>query len=116
MGVLLSVLQHLKDRHVDLATYSLTVDEEERVATFLRLHNLGLPAVATLSNDPKHIAGWLRVLSRRKIAVCDPGPSGALLAKHADVVLTFPGDQDLGAMSDAEVFSLLKAAQPSASN
>jgi len=169
----MTILQHLKDRHVNLSTYSLTVDEKERVATFLlfnlsgvvcgyqqyrpdadkkrkndprsgryytyrtpgqiavfgletyfrpgplfltegvfdavRLHNLGLPAVATLSNDPKHIVGWLRVLSRRKIAVCDPGPSGALLAQHADEVLTCPGDQDVGAMPAAQLSNLLEA-------
>lgn len=80
----------------------------EGIFDTVRLHNLGLAAVGTLTNDPRHLVGWLRTLSRHKVAVCDPGPSGAPLAKMADEVVTCPGDKDLGAMSDEQVTNLMR--------
>lgn len=167
---MVSIVQHLKDRHVDLSLYNPAIDEEERVATFMlynlsgvvcgyqqyrpdadkkrknhpregryytyrspgqvavfgletyhrpgplflteglfdavRIHNLGLAGIGTLSNDPKHILPWLRTTSRKKVAICDPGQSGAPLAKHADEAMLLRYS-DLGDMTDADVRSLL---------
>jgi len=166
-----SMIQHLKDRHVDFSLYSPAIDERERVATFMlynlsgvlcgyqqyrpdadkkaknhprdgryytyrsnghiavfgletfdrpgplflmeglfdavRVHNLGLAGIGTLSNDPKQIIPWLRSISRATVAVCDPGPSGVPLAKLGDDVLVCPGASDLGDMTDDEVRQFL---------
>jgi len=74
-----------------------------------RLHNLGLPAIATLSNDPKMLSSWLRTLLQTKVAVCDGDKAGKKLAKLGDYVITMPEETDLGDMTDDEVRETVSA-------
>lgn len=76
----------------------------EGVFDAIRLHNLGLPAVAMLTNDPRPLANFIRTLSRRTVAVLDRDDSGSRLARFADVAHVVPAPfKDLGEMSDAGV-------------
>jgi hypothetical protein len=72
-----------------------------------RLHNFGLPAIATLSNDPKKLANWLYCIPRRKIAICDNDAAGQKLAKFADEQIVLTGTKDLGDMEDVSIKCLL---------
>lgn len=160
------IADHLAERHADVSKYSVTINDEDGVATFLlfdlsgavagyqqyrpaadkvkknhpregryftykspgrnavfgleswswsrplylvegifdcvRLHNLGLSAIATLSNDPRPLRSWLTATGRRIHAICDAGEGGRKLAKFAHHYVTC-AEKDLGAMTDAEV-------------
>ncbi|MBX5010922.1 hypothetical protein HJB67_13255 [Rhizobium lentis] len=160
------IARHLSERHTDVGNYSVSIDEEGGVATFLlfdlsgaiagyqqyrpaadkakknhpregryftykspgrhavfgmeswswsdplylvegvfdcvRLHNLGLSAIATLSNDPRPLRSWLWTTGRRLHAICDAGVAGQKLAKFAHRHVTCT-EKDLGAMTNAEV-------------
>lgn len=74
----------------------------EGIFDCVRLHNLGLSAIATLSNDPRGLASWFRAIGRPLYAICDAGEAGRKLAKFAHRHVTCAG-MDLGAMSDGEV-------------
>jgi hypothetical protein len=80
-----------------------------------RLHNLGLPAIATLSNDPKKLASWLRIIPRRKIAICDNDRAGQELAKFADTPVYLTGTKDLGELTDKEVEDVIRTSKIMAS-
>jgi hypothetical protein len=80
----------------------------EGIFDTVRLHNLGLAGIGTLTNHPTHIASWLMASARRKVAVCDPGRPGELLAELADEVLVCPGPEDLGAMTTEQVTQLMR--------
>lgn len=71
-----------------------------------RLHNLGLPAVATMSNNPKHIKSWLHSLNRKIVAFCDGDSAGRYLAKYGDEAVFLPEGRDLGDLSNDEVTEL----------
>lgn len=167
----MTIRDHLRARHVDVDRYTVAVDEEEGVATFLlydragavagyqqyrpaagkekknhpregryftyktagrlpvfgmetwqsscplfitegifdavRLHNEGVSAIATLSNDPKWLRQWLWILQRPIYAVCDPGDSGKRLARYAHKSFTCAG-RDLGDMNDNEVRDVVR--------
>lgn len=80
----------------------------EGIMDAVRLHNLGLPAIALLSNDPKHLKYWFPLLNRLLIVITDDDKAGQLLGKYGDIVLTLSGGRDLGDMSDREVKKLVK--------
>lgn len=68
-----------------------------------RLTKMGLCAVATLSNNPKGLTEWLRVLSatRKIVVVCDSDQAGQALAKfasHPSLVFTCPTSHDLASV------------------
>lgn len=90
-------------RHDDTIIY-LT----EGVFDAVKLHALGLPAVAVLANDPKHIRPWLVALNRRVIAVCDNDAPGHRLGSiaHASIVVPTPYN-DVGDMPVDAVMVLL---------
>lgn len=70
----------------------------EGVFDAARLTELGVSAVATLSNNPDvSTSNWLKCVPRLTVAVCDPDPAGQKLAAHCDLSVTL--DTDLG---DAE--------------
>lgn len=75
----------------------------EGIFDAVRLHNLGLTALATLSNDPKFIRPWLVSVRRHVVSVCDEGPSGVKLAKFGHESLVCSAAKDLGDMTDSEV-------------
>lgn len=69
-----------------------------------RLHNLGLSAIAMLSNDPKGFRSWLHTMKDKlKVAVCDNDAAGQKLTKIADVAVFVDSTKDLGEMSESEL-------------
>lgn len=75
----------------------------EGVFDAVRLHQLGLPAVAVLSNNPKQLRPWLRTLPRHVVAVCDGDKAGRALAKLGDEAVIMPDGLDLGDLSEENV-------------
>lgn len=75
----------------------------EGVFDAVRLHNLGLPAIAVLSNNPKKLRGWLRTLNRHVVAICDGDKAGRQLAKLGDEAVILNDDEDLGDLSEKKV-------------
>lgn len=71
----------------------------EGVFNASRLHWHGLPALALIANDPKHLRNWLSLLNRRRIAVCDGDSDGAKLAKYGHSVIYMPENQDVNSLS-----------------
>lgn len=93
-----------------LETYNFRNDYlfvTEGVFDACRLHNLGLPAVAVLSNNPKGLANFLFTVPRRVVVVADNDPAGKMLMEYGDEVLVCDAGKDLGDMTDGEVQSLL---------
>jgi len=81
----------------------------EGVFDCVRLHNLGLPAIAVLSCNPKHLRSFLRVVNRKKVAVCDNDQAGQLLANSCDSSMICPIEgMDLGDMTDEQVRDFMK--------
>lgn len=74
----------------------------EGIFDCVRLHNLGYSAIATLSNDPKHLREWLWVINRPIYAICDSGDGGSKLASFAHRHVTCE-EGDLGSMTDDQV-------------
>jgi hypothetical protein len=82
----------------------------------VRFTELGVSAVALLSNDPSvDLQNWLYFVRQERlvVSVCDPGKAGLKLAKvghHAHVVnLPNDPDGDLGDASHEYVMQLVKA-------
>jgi hypothetical protein len=80
----------------------------EGIFDAVKLHNVRLPALAVISNDPKHLQSLFKALGRTIIAVCDRDNAGSKLANYADVALYVPKPyHDLGDMPQEEVSSWL---------
>ncbi len=75
----------------------------EGVFDACRLHWLGLPAVACLSNNPVHLRSWLTALPSRKVACVQGDPAGRKLAKYGDDQVWLPEGKDVGDLSSNEV-------------
>lgn len=73
----------------------------------VRLHNLGLPAVALLSNNPHHLRGFLQYTNRKLITVCDGDAAGDKLAKFGNENYRCPSGLDLGDMKEKEIKKML---------
>lgn len=71
----------------------------EGVFDAVKLHALGLPAIAVLANNPKQLKPWLYALPRMIVAVCDNDAAGAKLAGCAGYAIKLDGAHDLGDMS-----------------
>ena len=67
-----------------------------------RLHWFGIPAIAALTSDPKHLRSWLACLPNRKIAVCDGDVAGRKLAKYGDASIMLPDGADIGSLTSSE--------------
>jgi hypothetical protein len=80
----------------------------EGVFDACRLHNLGLPAIAVLANDPKRIRPWLGSLARHTVAVCDADDAGVKLGKLCDQAVTTALGKDLGDMTTLQVLDFVK--------
>jgi hypothetical protein len=80
----------------------------EGVFDACKLHNLGLPAVAVLSNNPVQLKNWLACVPRRIIAVCDDDAPGRALGKLANLAITCEQGQDLGDMTQTQVIDFIK--------
>lgn len=80
----------------------------EGVFDAVKLHNLGLNALAVLSCDPKQLKGWLFSMGYEVVPVCEDDKAGKKLAKlssNGDVVYLENG-QDLGDMTQKDVNEL----------
>jgi len=81
----------------------------EGIFDAVKLHNLGLPAIATLSNDPKPFGQWLKLLPQKIIIIMDNDSSGNKLAKFGDKSVKVPNPwKDLGEMTNDQVRDFLK--------
>ena len=74
-----------------------------------RLHWHGLPAVAVITSDPKHLSSWFRCLPQQLIAVCDGDSAGRKLAKYGHQSLLMPAGQDVGSLSDHQFWNYFSA-------
>lgn len=73
-----------------------------------KLHNLGINALATLSNNPKPLKSWLWTLPCTIVPVCDGDKAGRKLASMAnsDLIEYLPEGKDLGDLTQNEVNEL----------
>ena len=79
----------------------------EGVFDAARITEKGYSAVAVLTNNPSpQVRTWLRTLVAHKVAICDPGPTGAKLARCGDTAITM-SDTDLGAASEERVLEII---------
>lgn len=74
----------------------------------VKLHALGLNAVAVLNNNPKHLRGWFAALPQRKVGVLDNDQAGRVLGKSCDEYFMCPPGRDPGDMSLDELKELLR--------
>jgi hypothetical protein len=73
-----------------------------------RLHALGLPALAALSNDPgRDFVERLRATGRNFIALCDGDSAGAKLAKYAREFRLCPDGEDVSSLTEEELWNIL---------
>lgn len=81
----------------------------EGVFDAARLTSQGVSAIATISNNPRHLQSWLWLTSvtRPVIAVCDQDTAGRLLAKYGTESYTVQSGKDLGECSDEELDFIL---------
>jgi DNA primase len=71
----------------------------EGVFDSVKLHNLGFSAIATLTNNPKHLSSWLNSLGRITISVSDNDAAGNKLFNICNYNLKIPTNyKDLGEM------------------
>lgn len=84
----------------------------EGVFDACKLHNLGLPAVAVLTNNPVSLRPWMSSLPRHTVAVCDDDAAGRALGKLCDRALSCPSGQDLGDMTQQQVLEFVEENLP----
>jgi len=84
----------------------------EGVFDACKLHNLGVPAVAVLTNNPSQLKPWLGCLPRLTVAVCDNDKAGLKLAETCSKHVVCDFGKDLGDMSNCQVRNFLKEALP----
>lgn len=77
-----------------------------------KLHNLGLPAVAVLSNDPKKMRPWVTCLPRTAVAVCDDDAAGHKLAELCRSAIICPSGTDLGDLTQQQVHDFVREKLP----
>lgn len=73
-----------------------------------RFHNLGLNALATISNNPQNLKGWLMSLGYELYSVCDGDVAGGELAKYGDKSLILPEGIYVDDMSNLEFEELIR--------
>jgi hypothetical protein len=73
---------------------------------YVKLHRLGLNAIAVIANNPIHLYSWLEILPQKKIAITDndENNAGDMLSKYGDDSYMVPLlGNDLGDMSLLQV-------------
>jgi hypothetical protein len=80
----------------------------EGVFDAVKLHSLGLNAVAVLCNNPKPLRGFFKALGMRIVGVLDNDPAGLALSKTCDEYFVCPPNRDPGDMTTNELKELLK--------
>jgi len=85
----------------------------EGIFDAIKLQNEGLPAIASLTNDPKLLRPWLKAMQKYIIVVADNDAAGRKLKKLGDLALTTPEPyKDLGEMPQNKVRDWLSTAVP----
>lgn len=81
----------------------------EGIFDICRVHNLGLPGVAVLCNNPEHLKEWLALLPMKKVVIIDndENKAGNKLTRYGDTVI-IPSTGDLGDQTDEDVRQLLR--------
>ena len=74
----------------------------EGVFDAARLHWHGLPAVATLSNNPVHLTSWLKTMPSVKVACVQGDTAGQKLTKYGDECVMLPEGKDIGDLENRE--------------
>lgn len=116
-----------KDRTKEIAVWGLDTYQSDHPYLFLvegifdavSLHNVGVPAIALLANDPdQKTLTWLRTLPQKRIVICDNDQSeskekknlaGNKLAKAGHVAYTVPQPyKDLNEMPQEEVSKFIE--------
>lgn len=80
----------------------------EGVFDAVRLHNLGLPAVAVFTCNPKDLTNWFGMINRKVVMVADDDKAGEFFLKLGHECLVCKGGKDLGDMTDEQVRDLVK--------
>lgn len=80
----------------------------EGVFKACRFHNYGLNALATISNDPKHLKTWLNSLGYEIRPVCDGDKAGLKLAGYGKRSVILPSGAYVDDMTEEEFISLLR--------
>lgn len=106
---------HKKDRRLTMWGLETLTDRDnylfvtEGVFDACRFHNYGYAAVATMSNDPKHLSPQFRLFTDiTTVAVCDGDSAGRKLAKLCDVSYTVPDGKDCGDLTEKEFYNFLE--------
>lgn len=79
----------------------------EGVFKACRFHNHGLNALATLSNDPKFLKGWLESLGYEVRPICDGDAPGRKLAKYGTRPVLLPEGSYVDEMRESDFIQLL---------
>jgi hypothetical protein len=80
----------------------------EGVFDVVPLHNRNVNALATMANNPKHLASWLRTLGYYLVALCEGDSAGQKLANVADESVYLPEGKDPAEMSEEWFDELVK--------
>lgn len=96
-------------KHSKLLSFGVELLDSSQKVLFLAegifdvvpLHNRKVNALATLTNNPKHLASWLRTLGYYLVALCEGDKAGRKLASVADEVVYLSENKDPADMNDA---------------
>jgi DNA primase len=77
----------------------------EGIFKSVRLHNLGLNSLATLTNNPKRLKNQIWILSRifKVIVICDGDKAGKVLGKYSKNVIYLNDGEYLDEMTVEEI-------------
>lgn len=89
--------------------FSKTLFVTEGIFDACRLTNRGYSAIATLSNDPKHLCNFFYIISQDRpiVTICDNDDAGKKLAKYG-TLFHIMDKGDLGDASEEYVENLLR--------
>lgn len=83
----------------------------EGIFDAIKLHRLGLPAIAVIANDPIHLREWLSTLPQKIIVISDrdENEAGNKLLSYGDLSYTVPAPfGDLGDMELVDVYAFVR--------
>lgn len=82
----------------------------EGIFDAVRIHNLNLPCVATLTNNPKQLYNLFYIIgqSRKIISICDNDIAGKKLSLLSDYYKVCYKGKDLGDMTNQEVYNFME--------
>lgn len=85
----------------------------EGIFDAVKLHNIGMPAIAVLGNHPKMLKPWFAAMNKKVIAVVDNDQAGQKLKSISSVSISTPEPyKDLGEMPQNEVEEWLRSVLP----